>query len=421
MELLDAFGGLGAERARVAELFAAFREAEDRLHAARAETVEESELAFLRDLVQRVDKADLREGEDEDLRTEYEVLANGRRLLELAGACEQGLGDTDGTPLAMLSSLYSVLQEVADLDPERGGGFLAQLEEAMTSLQELGADLGTYAEQVDLDQQRLGEVEERLDLINRLKRRHGPTIEDVLARAEQARETLARADDRTRRLAELEQDLSRCERLCREAARHLHEQREAATGGLADAIEAKLKRLSFVQSLFRVELTEAPLSPAGCDRVEFCFSPNPGEGTRPLRQIASSGEMARVMLAVKTVLSEADQIPILVFDEVDANIGGRVAGTVAEEMRGIAGRHQVLCVTHQPQIAAAGQHHFRVQKSVAGDRTRTEVVRIEGQERLLEITRMLGAETTSDTAQAHARELLTQDWSPSPVQGLDRT
>jgi len=186
----------------------------------------------------------------------------------------------------------------------------------------------------------------------------------------------------------------------------LHEQRVRAASALEKAISGKLRRLGFAKSAFQVAMTPCEPGPSGSDIAEYRFSPNVGEDLKPLRQIASSGEVARVMLAVKAVLSEADNVPVLIFDEIDANVGGRVAVSVAEELRAVAEGHQVFSITHLPQIAASGSSHFLVSKHVEDGRTCTDMVRLEGKKRLEEIVRMLGAEAGSATALAHARELL---------------
>jgi DNA repair protein RecN (Recombination protein N) len=220
------------------------------------------------------------------------------------------------------------------------------------------------------------------------------------------RTRLGTIENREEHAAALESKCQELEKQLLTQCKKLHKKRAESATSLATEISCKLGRLGFAQSTFEIVLADAAPGPTGSDRVEFCFAPNPGEDTRPLRKIASSGEIARLMLAIKTVLSASDQIPILIFDEVDANIGGRVATSVAAELAAIGGRHQVLCITHLPQIAAVAGHHYLVGKQVVNNRTITDVTQLGREERITELSRMMGATGNSETARRHAIELL---------------
>jgi len=406
--LLDRFAGLDADAAECGRLHRQWQERLAALDAARAERSDAGELELLRHQLHEIEAANLDPVADARLTDQYRVAASARDLLTAANRCRNALTEADGSVTEQLGNLMRVLQGVAETDTTKGPVFVERLEQATGLLQELSCDLATYADTLELDEEELRRLEERLDLVQKLRRKHGPTLEDVLQAAAALRERLDSAEGRAERLHALEQACRDAEIGHQEVCQRLTTQRRTASGRLAREIAAKLARLGFDQSQFEVTVSEAVPGPRGADHVEFCFAPNPGEEVRPLRQIASSGEIARVMLAIKTVLSTADDVPILIFDEVDANIGGRIAVTVAEELAAIAARHQVVCITHLPQIAAAGQRHFRVTKRVVDERTITEMCVLDDDARRVEITRMLGAEEDSVTAAAHAREMLAR-------------
>ncbi|MBQ7650161.1 MAG: hypothetical protein IJS15_04335, partial [Victivallales bacterium] len=298
------------------------------------------------------------------------------------------------------------LRELEQLDPKSGGEILASLEAVAESIQDVCGQIADYADGIEMDQENFRELESRLDLIQRLKRKYGPTLNDVLETAERIRTRLENMRGRAGRLQELAEmegiSMNRLVQLCKD----LSAKRKAAVPGLASSIEGKLAVLGFARAAFNILLKQTSPGPNGADEVEFEFSANVGSDLQPLRHVASSGEIARVMLAIKTVLSDADSVPILIFDEIDANVGGRVAVAVAEELRAVGCKHQVFSITHLPQIAAAGHQHYLVAKHVDGDMTTTGMTRIEGKARLGEIVRMLGADSGSEAAVAHARELL---------------
>jgi len=291
------------------------------------------------------------------------------------------------------------------VDGEAGARFSEMLENISGALQDASVAIADYAGGLELDEEELHQLEERLDCIARLKRKYGGSVEAVLATGERLRTRLASLKGRSGRLAELQETLQHQEEEHRELCRLLRTARLGKMNELAEAICGKLLHLGFLKAQFSIELSETEPGASGSDIAEFQFAPNAGEPAQPLRAIASSGEIARVMLALKTVLSEADTVPVLVFDEIDANIGGRVAVAVSEELAAVGRRHQVFCITHLPQIDAAGNHHYRVSKSVVDERTFTRMVCLDEAERERELVRMLGAEEDSQAALEHARNL----------------
>jgi len=284
----------------------------------------------------------------------------------------------------------------------------------VTQLRELHESLAQYADRVELDPDRMQQLSERLDLLNSLKRKYGPSLAAVMAFAEEAGRKLITLEQRDQEVARLEAELGRLENELWRAGQTLSARRRKLLPQLAQAVRGHLADLGFRQSQFDVSIATldqaqfkaqlARTSLHGLDAVEFQFAPNPGEPSRPLRAIASSGELARVMLAIKTVLAAEDQVPVLVFDEVDANVGGETANAVGEKMRRIAQKRQVLCITHLPQVAATASAHFLVSKVVRDGRTVSQIGLLNKQDRVTELARMLGGQTA--TARKHALTLL---------------
>jgi DNA repair protein RecN (Recombination protein N) len=405
LEALDAYGQLAEVRAICGEKFAIVqrRQAEhDALQMSEKER--QQKLERLQHQVKEIGGAKLKAGEDEQVERDYKVATHAQQLLELAETITQRLNEAEGAVLPQLAQVERALAQWEKLDPAiRESANLNR--GAVAQIQELVGAVQAAAERIDLDAGQLRELEERLNLIQALKRKYGPTLDEVIASgAESEKELLAlEASDETRVLKARELEQARKD--LAGAAQKLSTARKKVAQPLSEKIQRELRGLGFKQASFQVEL--AGLEQAGrtgSDRIEFVFAPNPGEAPRPLRAIASSGEMARVMLAVKTTLAEVDEVPILIFDEVDANVGGETATKVGERLRSLGQHHQVLCITHLPQVAAQGEVHFRVEKRLKGGRTLTELTSLEGIERVEEIGRMLGG--TSKDALALAQSLL---------------
>jgi len=332
--------------------------------------------------------------------------------------------------LTQAGAVGRTLQELRRVDA--GADALVELHgQAASALRELQSGLSHYAEKVDVDPAQLQRLEERLDLLHSLKRKYGATLAEVIAFGDDAKRRLASLEQRDGELARLNGELQKLDAELLRAGKELSAKRRKIIPQLAKAVGKQLDDLGFKQSKFDVAITDglensnpltrpaATLSPpvgerdgargrlfssTGFDEVEFQFAPNPGEPAKPLRAIASSGEMARVMLALKTVLAVEDEIPVLIFDEVDANIGGETANAVGEKMKQIAVRRQVLCITHLPQVAAPADAHYVVTKQVKDGRTISEIRLLDKKSRVTELARMLGGQ--SDAARKHAEALL---------------
>ncbi len=351
-------------------------------------------------------EAKLSPGEEEEVVARLRAAGNGQRLLELSSQLEAALGaEGDGGLRQALADAIRAARELARLD-QSAAALNEALGEVATRIADLENDVRRYAEKIDSDPGTLRELEARADLLQSLKRKYGGTIEEIVARGEQAAQDLEEIETRGEKIATLEKEASAAAGRAVKLAKALSAARAKAAPALAKAVTAELRELGFLRAGFGVRLEAlAEARAQGAEWAEFEFAPNPGEPVKPLRAIASSGEISRVMLALKSVLAGQDGVPLLVFDEIDANVGGEVAVKVGQKMRGLSSAHQVLCITHLPQVAAAAHRQFSVTKEYDGNRTVTAVGELVGTARVAELARMLGGQDT-DSARAHARTLL---------------
>jgi DNA repair protein RecN (Recombination protein N) len=405
LRLVDAFGGSE-------QVYHSFRETFEKLRILRMELGQlESENAAGNLELRQHQAAEIRDagiqvGESAALEAKYAVASNARRILELTSLTLFHLADADDSILTRLGDISRTLRELDRLDPA-----IAELtsnhERGTVELEELERGLRHYQEKIDVDPGTLRQLEERLNLLETLRRKYHRNEEELLALAVDLEERLSKIDGREMALEKLRIEVETTSRKIQEIGKDLASSRRIAGGKLAEQIRIHLADLGFQQARFDLEWAELadPIS-SGFDQLEFLFSPNPGEPLKPLRAIASSGEISRVMLAIKTALAQQDLIGLLVFDEIDANVGGEIAHAVGRKMRTLGQNHQVLAITHMPQVAAAARKHFFVTKEVSEGRTRTALQEVGGAERLEEIARMLGGKSRS--ALEHARTLLSQ-------------
>jgi len=406
LDLLDAFGHLDAPRAAYAEVHARVLAAEARRAALTADTGDLAEemdrLAFR---VKEIEDADPKEGEEDEVRREHERIGNAHRIVELAGGIVAALTEAEDSAFARLASAQRPFEELARLLPE-AADWRAEATAASDRLREIGLAITRAVERIDADPARLEWLDRRLATYAALRRKYGATVPEIMAALETARRRLHDLRTRGEQLAAVDAELAAARAEREQRARELRRRRAAAAAELAEAITGELEFLGFPGSAFAVELLEAEPHAAGFDRVEFGFAPNVGEPMRPLRAIASSGEISRVMLAAKAVLAQQDRMPLLVFDEIDANLGGEMGHAVGRELSGVAERHQVICITHLPQVAVHGTTHFVVSKVVREGRTYSEVAVVEGARRVEELARMLGGDASSPITLRHASEML---------------
>ena len=402
--MLDAYAGAEPTVANYREAYRSWRTKAAELEEIRhAENASEQELELLRYQLQEIDGANIKPEDEQDLEDRWRRASNASRLVEAAAAATAALSGEDGI-LERLSEVQRLVRDLEKLDPSIIDR-TASLETACLELQDLEGNLTDYADELDINPAEAASLEERVNSIETLKRKYGPSLNDVLARRDAAANRLDTIENRGEKLEILERELATCRSTLDAGGKNLTTLRRKAAPKLAKEISSQLKDLGFKQSSF-----EAPLkslsepSPQGLESIEFQFGPNPGEPLLPLRQIASSGEISRVMLAVKSALADQDATPLMVFDEIDANVGGEVAKAVGRKMATLGMRHQVVAITHFPQVAAIATHHFVVEKEVSGGRTRSRLHSVSGETRIQELVRMLGG--GGEQARAMAASLL---------------
>ena len=405
LELLDAFAGNGALCAEYEAHYRAWLALVVEHEAlSTSESALERELDLLRHQSREIEAAALREEEEAEILARYHVAANSRRLVELSTQIVRQLSDADAALLPSLSELTRSFRELEKLDPSTAP--LAEAHAgAVAALEDVSRDLERYAGRLDLDPAELAALEERVTLLETLKRKYGPSLAEVIAFGAKAAERLHKIESRGDELERLTREIEAAKGKVQAAGTRLSRQRKAAAPKLAADVARQLGDLGFKKSGFEITLTALPApGPRGLEGVEFLFAPNPGEPLKPLKSIASSGEISRVMLAVKSSLAAQDTVALMVFDEIDANVGGEIAHTVGAKMRSLGAARQVLCITHLPQVAAAAQSQVVVSKEFHEGRTRSHLAPVDGKARAEEIARMLGGQ--SESALAHARELL---------------
>ena len=396
LSLLDSFAS-GEER--LEEYQKHYRQLQTLLveHAAlnTAETAREQELDLLRHQIAEIKSANLVVGEEEEIENRYKLASNRKRLIELASAIANKLSEADDAVLSQLAETQRLLRELEKID-----GSIAQVSSAhaaaVVELSEIARALSAYAEKLDLDPEQLAALEQRVSLFETLKRKYGGSIGQVIAFGDRAAERMRKIEGRDTELERLAKEIDNVRTQMNRAGEALRKLRVKAAPKLSDNIRRNLRDLGFRQSEFEARLSalDEP-RPNGFDSVELLFSPNPGEPLKPFRAIASSGEISRLMLAVKSALAAHDAIPLLVFDEIDTNVGGEIAHAVGAKMQTLGRDHQVICITHLPQVAATASSHFVVTKDVTRGRTFSSLHEVTGKTRREEIARMLGGKSES--------------------------
>ena len=418
LELLDVYAQSEELLKRCHDEAAHLNECRRNLEDLEREGLQPEQLDLLRHQLKEIRDANLQLGEDEEVLRKYKLSENAKRLLQLANQAAGMLSQGENSLVEQVGSVFRLVREISQHDAEKGEEFDGKLTEIHDALQDLSSEFEEYAMSMDFDTEEIQEIENRLELIQKLKRKYGPALQDVMDTAERIKETIKRIQGRGDMVKQLREDIESAEKALLKTCAELDARRRAAAGPLAEAITEKLKVLGFSKATFTIDIKEAEPGPTGANAVEFMFAPNLGEEMKPLKATASSGETARVMLALKTVLSDADAVPVLVFDEIDANVGGRTAGAVAGELKTVATRHQVFSITHLAQIAAAGDTHFLVEKRTDETRTTATMRRLSSAERVDELIRMLGADADSESARKHAQEMLESYQTGGPRSGV---
>tara|TARA_Y100001934_G_scaffold177393_1_gene210041 strand:- start:8010 stop:9749 length:1740 start_codon:yes stop_codon:yes gene_type:complete len=405
LALLDAYAGLDKDIAAFTALLRERKEVEtERADLIVDEQTYEQQLDLLRFQVKEIAAAHLAELNEEELEQEHQRSSNASQLTHLAGSTLDLLTGESESLTSQLTSISRQIHSLHQIDPA-AENLIELQEQASGVIQELQTELSAYLDRIELNPERLLELEEQIDALQSLKRKYGPSLEDVVQFGEKAADKLSFLESRDAEVSRLNAELERLSKELIKTGKTITSKRKKVIGKLSKEVVKQLRALGFKQSEFDVAL-ESMDTPTqnGFDRIEFQFAPNPGEPSQPLRAIASSGEMARVMLAIKTVLAEQDRVPLLIFDEVDANVGGETAHVVGEKMSRIARTRQVLCVTHLAQVAAAADHHQVSSKEVTKGRTLSTIKPVAGNDRVNEVVRMLGGK--GEAVIKHAEQLL---------------
>ena len=387
LSMLDAYAHAGPERQTYRDAYAILVAARGALEDFRSQRqVSDQEIELLRFQVEEIAAAALNPAEAAELEQRYRQSQNSSRLVENANQAVDLLNAAS----ANLGNAQRCIRELERFDPtivDRVAGF----DSARVEIEELEGSLREYTEELEIDPSELSLIERRIDEIETLKRKYGQTVEDVVAYEARARQRLDSVDSRESELLRLTAAIETTSAAVAKAGKVLSAKRKKAAPALAKEIASHLDDLGFNQSIFEIEI-EPLADPAsrGLEGIDFLFGPNPGEPLKPLRVIASSGEMSRVMLAVKSALADQDQIPLMVFDEIDANVGGEIAGAVGRKMAFLGDRHQVVAITHMPQVAALAHRHYLVTKEVENATTNSRLEPVSGQDRINELARMLG-------------------------------
>ena len=407
---LDSFGRVESLAITYAEKYKNFTDIRRKIGALQMDEAEKARrVDTLQYQIEELKRAKLKPGEEEELTARRGMLRNAEKFLDAVAGADYALNgdDSGGGALSALRQAQDALSGVRHLD-DAFGQLYERLGEAYSEVYDIAATVEDKRGELDVSPGELDRVESRMDLLYRLKKKYGATVEDMLDYQARCEAELAQIEDAGDTLARLEQALSKAEKEARQAAQALSDARKAAADRLTSQILAELQQLDMGKIRFAADFAEKPLDSDGMDTVRFLMSANVGEELRPIHKIASGGELARIMLAMKNVLSEQDHVGTMVFDEVDTGVSGRAAQKVAEKMARISRRKQVLCVTHLPQLAAMADTHFSVEKGERGGRTYTEVRRLDREQRRRELARLTGGSHVSQTMLDGAEELLVQ-------------
>jgi len=408
LDLLDAFAGTAEAARDIGEKVARCREIEKTIAELEQEDRDRARrMDYLRHETHEIHAAGLQPGEEEELRSRRNLISNAERIYSLASGALATLYESEDMPaVTAVDAALADLQELARID-DRFQTMAGRLAGVRAEIEECAAELRAYSNRLEFDPAELDQVNERLSLLSDLKRKYGGSVEAVIAYYDKAVAELNAFDTRDHRLAELSAQHDALQNEVRNLAAELSQKRHAAGKKLDKQVTSVLHDLGMKGGLFETSIRVGGLTLSGMDQVEFLLAANPGEKPKPLRQVASGGEISRIMLALKAVFADADQIPTLVFDEIDAGVGGKIARNVAEKLRGLAASHQTICITHLPQIAASADHHFCVSKETIMDRNVTSLQRVEDLPRIQEVARLLDG-SVSEASLRHAKELIKE-------------
>jgi DNA repair protein RecN (Recombination protein N) len=453
LDVVDQYGGLLPLRQAYHAVYLQVMQTKARIaELAASRTLRRQQLDLYRFQADEIDNAQLEPGEYAELQSRASVLTNLEKLKRDAGAVHAAVYEADGSVLERLKGAASVLMELADIDSNLKP--IAQgLREATIQVEESTYDLSRYLDRLDLDPAELAEVNDRLNVIHRVVNKYGDTVETALGYRQELAEKLSELEKANDDDSGLQKQLAPMLVELKKLGTELSVKRIAIAKKLAPQIEKQLADLGMEKAKFTIAMTQTTLvndsdlgaspplaasqtqprgcskssdedqihpTPSGFDQIEFIAQTNPGQLAQPLRKIASGGELSRIMLALKGILAQGDRVSVLVFDEIDSNVGGRLGSIIGNKLRGLAHHHQVLCITHLPQIASYAERHLSVRKEVVDNRTETKVRMLEGAERLQELAEMIGGERITDVTRAQAQELLDAAKAQSKNDGVER-
>ena len=422
LEVLDQFANLHALREEYHDVYLKLLDARRRIEElTTGRTFREQQLELYRFQANEIDEAELNAGEYEELTARSAVLNNLEKLKKDAGAIHGALYETDGSVLERLKMMVGLLGELASLDPQLKN-ITDTVRTATIQLDEAAFDLSRYLDRLDLDPGELAEVEDRLNTLNRILNKYNGTVEATMDYRAEIGAKISELERATDDLQSLQQEIDPLTKKLTSLAERLSAGRQAAAKKLCPLVIKQLAELGMEKATFTVTFSPPPnplttplaFTPSGIDSIEFTAQTNPGQLAQPLRKIASGGELSRIMLALKGILAQTDRTSVLVFDEIDANVGGRLGSIIGSKLRDLAKHHQVLCITHLPQIASYADRHLTVRKSVQNNLTQTTVRTMDGTERIEELAEMIGGQRITDTTRAQARELLDAAHEQAP-------
>ncbi len=406
IDILDEFGGLLGLREEFERQYLEFvslSEEAGRIRAEKERRAKERELMAFQS--REVEASGIRIGEEESLKEDRTLLTHAKKLMEFARGAEETLYSEEGSTIEKIQRILNQGREAAAIDPSLSQPLKA-LESTLIQLEEVALALRDYSRRVEINPVRLDAIEDRLEEIDRLKRKYGATVADVLSFQRKIDEALKSFTSDEERLSQLEGRLESLQQTVNDLGKQLSGERKKVAAELKKSVEKELSSLGMKKTIFETRMDPSPVSVKGLDRVEFLISPNVGEEVKPLAKIASGGELSRIMLAVKRILAKVGGKQVLIFDEVDSGIGGAMAEVVGRKLKELSRHHQVVCVTHLPQIACFADQHHSVRKEVRSGRTITSVDRLDQESIVDEIARMLGGVKVTDKTQAHAKEMI---------------
>lgn len=408
LELLDRYAGetVAVQKKKVEEFWQTYRQLKVELAQAKEDATNKNrDCSYLEFALREITEAAYRQGEEEQLERDFEKLSHAKALASaVAGALSVTAEGNKDTAESLMNQAVKLLSKVGGYDAE-AESLYGQAEEIMALISDFNRGAQQYLENLAGSEEEYSRVSERLDLLHRLKSKYGKTMEDVLAYGKECEEKLEKYDDYDAYLERLERDYTLAEERLAKACAELSEQRKMAAADLSRRIETALSELNFLAVQFELRLEKTEFGPKGFDSAEFYIATNPGEEIKPLIKVASGGELSRIMLALKSVFADRDEIPTLIFDEIDTGISGRTAQMVSEKMADIARNRQILCITHLPQIASMADHHYLIEKCTDGVKTITQIEELNRDDSIEELARMLGGVSITDAVRENAREM----------------